>query len=144
MAGVTAPLAFPYPTGTDRVMDGDNAIQALAEKVDDFLAPLGNTVPVATVISQNGWNTSLTYLMKMGPLVVMRLDAVKASWAASEGIGQVPVEYRPRLNVFACAVTGATGSPTSFYVRGGDGVIVTVLAASGGAGLSGSIVWSMG
>lgn len=25
---------FPYPIGTDRVMDGDNAIQALAEKVD--------------------------------------------------------------------------------------------------------------
>jgi hypothetical protein len=25
---------FPYPLGTDRVADGDNAIQALAEKVD--------------------------------------------------------------------------------------------------------------
>lgn len=25
---------FPYPVGTDRVMDGDNAMQALAEKID--------------------------------------------------------------------------------------------------------------
>lgn len=28
---------FPYPVGTDRVMDGDNAIQALAEAVDTKL-----------------------------------------------------------------------------------------------------------
>lgn len=34
MGGITpAPWSLPYPTGTDRVMDGDNAIQALAEKV---------------------------------------------------------------------------------------------------------------
>lgn len=33
MAGTTT-NGLPYPTGTDRVMDGDNAIQALAEEVD--------------------------------------------------------------------------------------------------------------
>lgn len=34
MAATTPKYAFPYPQGTDRVMDGDNAIQALAEKVE--------------------------------------------------------------------------------------------------------------
>lgn len=29
------PNGLPYPLGTDRVMDGDDAIKALAQKVDD-------------------------------------------------------------------------------------------------------------
>lgn len=33
MAGSTT-HGLPYPTGTDRVMDGDNAMQSLAEAVD--------------------------------------------------------------------------------------------------------------
>lgn len=34
MGGTTAaPWLMPYPTGTDRVADGDNAIQSLAERV---------------------------------------------------------------------------------------------------------------
>jgi hypothetical protein len=31
------PKGYPYPVGTDRVADGDNVIQALAEKVDGSL-----------------------------------------------------------------------------------------------------------
>ena len=31
------PKGIPYPIGTDRVMDGDNAMQAIAEKVDALL-----------------------------------------------------------------------------------------------------------
>lgn len=34
MAGTTSRLGLPYPTGTDRVADGDNAIQALADALD--------------------------------------------------------------------------------------------------------------
>lgn len=34
MGGTTTTLKLPYPTGTDRVMDGDNAMQALAERVE--------------------------------------------------------------------------------------------------------------
>lgn len=30
-------LAIPYPVGTDRVMDGDNAMQAIAERVEALL-----------------------------------------------------------------------------------------------------------
>ena len=33
----TTPHGYPYPVGTDRLMDGDNAIQALAEAVDSKL-----------------------------------------------------------------------------------------------------------
>ena len=41
MGSFTTLFAFPYPVGTDRVMDGDNAIQALAQKVEDQLAGAG-------------------------------------------------------------------------------------------------------
>jgi hypothetical protein len=44
MAGTTPKYGFPYPTGTDRVADGDNAIQALALKIEQ------------TVGATNGWS----------------------------------------------------------------------------------------
>lgn len=34
MGSQTTGLLLPYPVGTDRVMDGDNAIQALAERIE--------------------------------------------------------------------------------------------------------------
>jgi hypothetical protein len=34
MGGITTNLKIPYPTGTDRVADGDNAMQSLAERVE--------------------------------------------------------------------------------------------------------------
>lgn len=40
MTASTPILAIPYPQGTDRVMDGDNAIQAVAERVEVTLAPV--------------------------------------------------------------------------------------------------------
>ena len=38
----TTPNGYPWPNGTEPVRDGDNAIKALAEKVDPRL-PLGMT-----------------------------------------------------------------------------------------------------
>jgi hypothetical protein len=35
MAGTTPTYSWPYPTGTDRVADGDNAIQALAVAIEN-------------------------------------------------------------------------------------------------------------
>lgn len=38
MTATTPIFALPYPVGTDRVMDGDNAIQALASRVEAVMA----------------------------------------------------------------------------------------------------------
>lgn len=135
MAGTTSPLAFPYPTGTDRVMDGDNAIQALAEKVDDYLAPQGIT-PVG-ISSQNGWDVAACRVLRFGPFCVLQLYASKTSWGGSEGIGVLPAGYRPggAQNIYFEAMMSATGQPSSVYLRPIDGVIVTVLGQSGGGSL---------
>lgn len=51
MGGVTADKGLPYPTGTDRVMDGDNAIQALAQTTD--WAIQSGSVQLTTIVDTN-------------------------------------------------------------------------------------------
>jgi hypothetical protein len=143
MAGTTIPLGFPYPTGTDRVMDGDNAIQALAESVDNFLAD-GAVVGAVGITSQNVWNNAGTKLVRSGPLVVMHFDALKSTWPASEGLGVVPVGYRPTANTYFVAAANATGSLYSVYVQANTGLIITAGAATGGGGLAAQIAWYLG
>ena len=57
MPGTTPSLALPYPTGTDRVMDGDNAIQALALAVETDLGRRLRFNPLTTSIF-NGATTA--------------------------------------------------------------------------------------
>jgi hypothetical protein len=40
MTATTPRYAIPYPQGTDRVMDGENAMQAIAERVEAILGPM--------------------------------------------------------------------------------------------------------
>lgn len=51
MGGTTADKGLPYPTGTDRVMDGDNAIQALAQATD--WAIQSGSVSLTTIADTN-------------------------------------------------------------------------------------------
>lgn len=47
----TTPKGYPYPVGTDRVMDGDDAIKALAEAVDsDALYTRATTVGQGSLV----------------------------------------------------------------------------------------------
>lgn len=49
----TPTYAIPYPIGTDRVMDGDNAMQAIAERVEAILSQLDPTVTGAPAGRRN-------------------------------------------------------------------------------------------
>lgn len=63
MGSTTPTYALPYPVGSDRVRDGDNAIQALAERVEAVLAasvtpyvvPTGVVAPYAGAAAPAGW-----------------------------------------------------------------------------------------
>lgn len=46
--GTTTNLALPYPEGSDFVIDGDDAIQALAEALDDYHSQSAKLVRSAT------------------------------------------------------------------------------------------------
>lgn len=56
------PRGFPYPVGTDRVMDGDNAIQALAQAVNDRLGNMaGGLVTITPSAADTATTTAVTY-----------------------------------------------------------------------------------
>lgn len=47
----TTPIyALPYPVGTDLIVDGDNAIRELAERVEAILDAAGIAPPVAATL----------------------------------------------------------------------------------------------
>jgi hypothetical protein len=55
MGGTTPTHGLPYPTGSDRVAEGDNAIQALAVKLDSELSERDATIGAqGTTISNQG------------------------------------------------------------------------------------------
>ena len=58
----TTPKGYPYPLGTDRVMDGDDSIHALATAVDTNLGVQASgkaTIPV--VSNTTNYSVSVTY-----------------------------------------------------------------------------------
>ena len=82
MAGTTPKYGFPYPTGTDRVMDGDNAIQALAESVEGQIgkAKWG----AATVTTDASGNAVIAHGMGIKPAVVIGSIALSTvAWIAN-------------------------------------------------------------
>jgi hypothetical protein len=127
MPGTTPKLALPYPLGTDRVADGDDAIKALAERVETVSA--GDFIPMAVVAP---WGNHSAGEYAGYRLVGNRLElrGLIASGALGTPAFVLPVGYRPTKdryiatasnNVFGLliisatgAVTPAVGSPTWF------------------------------
>jgi len=62
MATLTTPhYALPYPDGAERVMDGDNAIAALAKSVDAKLHELTAVVGYVNVDMQSQWAIAIGF-----------------------------------------------------------------------------------
>ena len=122
MAGTTSPLAFPYPTGTDRVADGDNAMQALAEKIDDYLAgaEAGATYQPNVTAHLEG-----TGVLRRGGLVVMRVGFRSISGATiAQGtkIFAIPAGFLPdnhvRFLVKSVYTSGQESHSLTLYASG--------------------------
>ena len=60
MGSVTA-KGYPYPVGTDRVSDGDNAIQALATAADTIAGAGASGVVSVVLSSQTNAATAVTF-----------------------------------------------------------------------------------
>jgi hypothetical protein len=103
MAGST-PNQLPYPTGTDRVMDGDNAMQALAESIrvwgTSVLLNLATT-PTANVVI-----TFPAGLFTAVPNVACMMHS--SAWNA--GSSGAPTTTSVTMN--ARALSGSAGSGT--------------------------------
>jgi len=103
MGGTTTPLAFPYPTGTDRVADGDNAIQALAEKVDDYF--VGTSAVVALNPGFDSVGNGL-YVVRRGAMVYLNVQLhCNTTVGPGYSFAFIPAAYLPFQNVVFPAFT---------------------------------------
>lgn len=55
------PKGFPYPVGTDRVMDGDDAIRALATAVDTAVGVIAAGVVSVTTPASGAGQAAVTF-----------------------------------------------------------------------------------
>lgn len=112
MGGTTPIMALPYPTGTDRVADGDNAIQALAERVEAIEAGGWIAMTLMGGWSQYGPPGEPAAYRKVGDRVEVRgfIRSDNGS-AAGNWVWSIPAPYRPAYEfnsgVFAVTNTNA-------------------------------------
>jgi hypothetical protein len=73
------PRGYPYPLGTDRVMDGDDAIKALAQAVNDRLGAIAaGQLTVTPVSADTAINTPVNFpagRFSVAPLVFVVSNA---------------------------------------------------------------------
>lgn len=92
MAGTTPKLALPYPTGTDRVTDGDNAIEALARKVEDSIQPAWTRITLVSGWHHYGAPNEYAQWRKVGDKVELRGVAVSDN---GSGAGNWVIDLDP-------------------------------------------------
>lgn len=89
MATTPAPNSIPYPVGTDRVMDGDNAMQAIAERVDTRLGKWSSWAPTTTAYTASAGYTA-TY-QRSADLVQVAYSAALASVVPGQLAFSLPI-----------------------------------------------------
>jgi len=107
MGSQTAKLAIPYPVGTDRVMDGDNAMQAIADKLDALLAGTASWPGVVGDWVSIAYNPAtctagqLQYLRRGGVTYVeFQLTGGPGGVPSGQGLlaSALPVGFRPAVS----------------------------------------------
>ena len=130
---------FPYPVGTDRVMDGDNVIQALAQKNDDMVTlaaatglPRCRMIANADQVMPNNSSTKVNLqvvsydnngMASTGTSAIIIKTAgwyrffARFVWASNSTGLRSNLIYRNAVDVIAETNTSpASGSPTIYLV----------------------------
>ena len=96
------PRGYPYPVGTDRLMDGDDAIKNLAQKTDTNLA-YGVTSGVVTtpIPTALGTPVSVSFTFPVGLFPA-------APWVVVSNWGSASPQVRYPLSVAGITNTGGT------------------------------------
>lgn len=129
------PNGLPYPVGTDRVMDGDNAIEALARGVDTGVLAQTVTNLIVTGVASGG----VSYFYRGGLVIVSaQIQSFTTNIAAGGTLDVVipangiPARYRPPTDWYGACFTG--GTIGWFRVQQSDGRVA--VRAPTGAGLA--------
>lgn len=93
MTTLTTPkLAIPYPDGAERVMDGDNAMGAIATKIDGLGLPFAIAAGVVAITLSNAAGGSIAVTFPVGrftsnPVVFASCAAGSQNYFAGTGAG---------------------------------------------------------
>jgi hypothetical protein len=142
MGGTTSPLAFPYPTGTDRVADGDNAIQALAEAIDDNIVGANTAILLQpNVIAWDGGSMA----SRRGRTVHIRLGfQIQTTFASTQRLLTVPAAYCPAVRCRFLLWNNTAGGVLPFYVDPDGGLAATPALTTANWQFMGSASYPLG
>jgi len=137
MGGTTPKALLPYPTGTDRVADGDNAIQALATALDS--TAYATSAPVTAgpnVVAGAGG------AFRRGLMVVLALEGwtTSAALVPAATLCTLPVGFRP-TSPFRFLFINGNNSTFGFGVVNPTGAVLTATAIASGAAIYGEAVF---
>jgi hypothetical protein len=116
---LTTPIfALPYPEGSDLVQEGNDAIQELAETIEDAINPPWNTLtPLSPgYTARAGWLTPAYQLRDDGQVELRGAMTKSTAILSGETLFTLPVEARPTASVaFGVVVSrsDATKSPAA-------------------------------
>ena len=137
MGGITPVWAIPYPTGTDRVADGDNAMEALAAKVD---ALLGAKVYTGVAMGA-GWTGAVAFIVRSGWVHVRLAGQNPTGWPNNAIVATLPVGARPSSDVWTFGVLADVPmTPTAVRVAPAGSIIIAK-TQTGNAGIDASFAY---
>lgn len=119
----TTPNGLPYPVGTDRVMDGDDAIRALALGVDN-----GTEVTTNITLLAAGGSGVATFRRRNGWIEIV-LNTTGANVPTGSGgaliaaAGAIPANQRPANNQTAYGFGNGGGTTILWITVQADGSI---------------------
>jgi hypothetical protein len=136
-ANTPAPWSLPYPLGTDRVMDGDDAIHSLGDALNARFARMWgrdrqDVVPIPPP-GNNGWGGSAYYIIQSG-WVWLNVLLTKPGWAA-ENILTLPTAIWPVQYFYFAGVDASTGAHHGLNITASNGILA--ISTNGAAGSGG-------
>jgi hypothetical protein len=118
MPSSTPKYQLPYPLGTDRVADGDNAIQALAERVEAITPSVRYGV---TTMATNAQSDGTITFATPFPNTLTAIVVTEATNPAN--LGPLILKFQPTLS-------NKTGAAMRVYTTAGAGLpSVTITVA---------------
>lgn len=131
--GTTARLAIPYPAGTDRVMDGDNAMQTIAETLDDLSktgVPYRMATGIATVAISSATQGQQAVTFPVGRFTVTPI-IIAWTWSwPSATLASARTSGSASANGFTVVVNTSTAVTGSYTVHW----LAIQMTSSSGAG----------
>lgn len=132
MPASTPKYAFPYPLGTDFIADGDDAIKALAERVEAVLGPAWIPLPFGAGWSSLGGAYQSADYCKVAGFLYVRGN-VQATAGATNTVCTLPTGYRPPgAQLVSVVYWNGSGVASSQFTVNSTGQISTSWGAASG------------